>query len=47
MVDSFEIDSKSMRKVESGDVIISVIENQSAAAALRYLWNDRILIKVH
>ena len=40
------IDSKSMRKVQIGDVMIVVIENVSSTAAANFITNMRILIKL-
>ena len=44
--DYITIDSKSMRKVEIGDVIIQVIESGSADT-ITFLSNLRTLIKLH
>ena len=41
------IDSKAMRKVETGDVIISVMESGAGLDSARVYWNDRILVKLH
>ena len=40
------IDSKAMRKVETGDVLIAVIENGSGVGA-KFFWNLRTLVKLH
>ena len=41
------IDSKAMRKVSEGDVMISVIENVSSTAAANFFLNTRTLWKLH
>jgi len=41
------IDSKSMRKVEHGDVIVSICENANSGNNVSVFQNDRILVKVH
>ena len=42
-----EIDSKAMRKMETGDVLVWVIENASAADAAQFITNSRTLVKLH
>ena len=46
---AFELnfDNKAMRKVDTGDVIIFVIENKSAVDAAIFRLNFRMLIKLH
>ena len=46
-VSYYDIDSKSMRKVVNGDVIVTILENKSAAHAAAYVLNTRILVKLH
>ena len=41
-----EIDSKAMRKVTGDDVIVFMVENQSALDAMLYLFNVRMLFKL-
>ena len=43
----YVINSKAMRKVEFGDVIIFVVENKSAAFAASFIFNFRMLVKLH
>ena len=45
--DQIVIDSKAMRKFSEGDVVISVIENVSATAAVNFFLNFRTLVKLH
>ena len=41
------IDSKAMRKVDIGDVIVTVIENGSSQHGARFISNKRTLVKLH
>ena len=43
---SYEIDSKSMRKMARGDVLVAVIENASTDAVV-FMSNFRVLVKLH
>ena len=43
----FEFDSRAMRKVETSDAIVMLIENASALHAMVYILKYRILIKLH
>ncbi len=44
---SYEFDSKAMRKVEVGQDIVAVVENQHAADGASFLFTARILIKTN
>ncbi len=46
-VPMIDIDSKAMRKVESGDVIVWVVENFISGVSLNVFLNQRTLVKVH
>jgi len=39
-----EVDSKAMRKLQENDVIVWILQNQSATDALFFTWATRILI---
>ena len=45
--DNIVIDSKAMRKVNIGDVIVTVIENGSSVHGARFTTNKRTLVKLH
>jgi len=40
-------DSKAQRRVDTGDVIVAVIENGASTDAVDFLSNNRLLVKVH
>ena len=44
---AIQIDSKSMRKVGTGDVMVSVIESGPGLDSARVYWNIRTLMKLH
>ncbi len=43
----FAFDSRAMRKVEDGQDAIQVIANGSAAFGAEFIWNQRLLVKLH
>ncbi len=45
--DVHDIDNKAMRKVEVGDVIVWVIQNQNSTQAAAFQFNVRTLVKLH
>ena len=44
---TYEIDSKSMRKIETGDALVLMLSNVSAAHGLTAVHNLRCLFKLH
>ena len=46
-VKPFEIDSKAMRKVDEGQDIAVLIQNNSALHGMAYLLEFRMLVKLH
>ena len=43
---SYEIDSKGQRKVDTGDVVLFMIENGSSVDSLQFIFNARTLLKL-
>ena len=43
----YQFDSKAMRKIEPGEVIVVMVVNSSATLGLEFIINFRLLMKLH